>query len=293
MAGDWIPVTVHLDRRREVLAIAEATKRDRFQVVGLLVAFWGWVTEESRFCHVSTVTSSALTAAIGGDEAFWLAVEKVGWIRFTDDGLEIPNWDRWNGRTAKERLLNTLRQREVRKSKVGCHGDVTLMSRSHRDKCVTRPRPQMTDDNNTSSPPTPSSEGGVCGTDKTDGTDPETAVAWDVVLHALPRRDPSVKRPGGYVASLQKKFDHPREAGIKWFEEEWQAHERQRLIEAIAKRSGQSFVDVQGTRWQVSAGSETEAAAVVDCTGKAHRLCLMKTPELARIASRLLVSFIA
>src|SRR5512136_1111202 len=117
MAGDWIPVTVGLSRRREVLAIVGSTERDRFQVVGLLVEFWSWVTDESRDGHVPSVTASTLIAAVGGDDVFWSAVEREGWIVLDDEGLTVPNWDRWLGSSGKSRLQAAIRKRREREKK--------------------------------------------------------------------------------------------------------------------------------------------------------------------------------
>lgn len=281
MAGDWFPVTVNIDRRREVLAIAAATKRDRFQVTGLLVAFWSWVTEESRDGRAPSVTASTLSIAVGADEEFWLEVERAGWLRFETDGLLVPNWDRWNSKSAKKRLQNTLRKRMERECKPGGRAPVAEVSRSERDKSeTTEDRGQRT-----SSPPTPPDAvgtGGGGGAAPTNGTDPEAEAAWALVLEQLPRREPTVRNPGAYLAKLRGKFTHPREAGLKWWNEVWAEHEARDLRRRILAHAGRTFEDEQGGQWKVDPGG-----GLVTPDGRLQPIATFKRQILERIAARL------
>jgi hypothetical protein len=114
MAGDWIPVRVHLRDEPEVLQIAEITGRSRHEVIGLLVDLWGWASEVSddgrilsAFCPQVVRT---LSATVGADENFWSAVASVGWLKL-DNGIAIPRFDRWLSRGAKRRIKEVQRKR--------------------------------------------------------------------------------------------------------------------------------------------------------------------------------------
>lgn len=137
MAGDWIPMRVGLEKAMEVVVIARETGRTRPEVIGYLYLLWCWVTDESRDGHARSVTFSDMVVTLGADEEFWMAVERAGWLRMTATGFEIPNWDRWNARSAKNRLQAILRKRKQREERKEGRQNVTQMSRSQRDKSVT------------------------------------------------------------------------------------------------------------------------------------------------------------
>jgi hypothetical protein len=151
MAGDWFAIRTCITRIREVVAIAATTGRDRHQVVGLMVDLWGWVNEESADGSIPSVTPDSLVAVIGADLEFWGAVSAAGWLDVTAEGLRIPNFERWNGASAKKRLQAQRRKQNSRgeyapaeqddavtpRSRPG-HADVTEVSRLERDKSVNR-----------------------------------------------------------------------------------------------------------------------------------------------------------
>lgn len=111
MAGDSIVVTVGLARRRELLVLARESGQSRHEVAGLLVDFWGWLSEETADGFIAGVTRESLALAIGADERFWSLLEDVGWAEFRDDGLRIPGWENWLEESAKERVASRRRKR--------------------------------------------------------------------------------------------------------------------------------------------------------------------------------------
>ena len=117
MAGDWIPFYVTTPRKSEVLQIARETGRGRHEVLGLLLEFWAWVQGETRDRLLARLRVGDVCVAVGGDEAFWRAVEAVGWISFTDKGIEILNADAWLSNGSKSRLLKAQRQKRWRDGK--------------------------------------------------------------------------------------------------------------------------------------------------------------------------------
>ena len=133
MAGEWIKVENHLHEKVEVAAIAEHTGLDLDAVVGKLVKVWAWA---SRNCHgdgVTSVTALRVIREITRVENFDEALSNCGWIRIKGDKIEFVNFDRHNSQTAKERGLATQRKWKQRAKE-----SVTQVSRSHRDKTVTR-----------------------------------------------------------------------------------------------------------------------------------------------------------
>ncbi len=156
MAGDWIPYTVHLTSKLEVLQIAAATNRTRREVVAILLDFWAWVdaqTEDGLLPGISVATLSAFIADT--NETFWRAVVDAGWLTMTTAGLAVPHFDYWMGRSAKRRLKDSRNKRENRKRN---RGDVRSLSASvsasHADKTRTTVQ-DSTEQNKTPSTPPP------------------------------------------------------------------------------------------------------------------------------------------
>jgi hypothetical protein len=104
---------------------------DEYDVVGRLVGLWAWFDQQSRDGHAPGVTDVFIdrhTRVTG----FTRALTKVGWLHITKDGVQMPNFDHFMSNSAKNRLLNTRRQQRKRTR------DVTQLSRSERDKSVTK-----------------------------------------------------------------------------------------------------------------------------------------------------------
>jgi hypothetical protein len=56
-----------------------------------------------------------VAAVAGGDEAFWLAVERVGWVSFLNGSLTIEGWERRFSGAAKARAMHGRRQDSYRR----------------------------------------------------------------------------------------------------------------------------------------------------------------------------------
>lgn len=135
MAGDWIPIGVDLPYKPEVAKIAEEMRRSADEIVGLLVRFWCWAQAHSSDgvfpgCTPETLAKSARVSA-----SLLRAMESVGWLIVSEDGVTIPNFDRWFSNGAKRRLRTADRvaRSRLKRAKeangnpnVGGNGDVTL-----------------------------------------------------------------------------------------------------------------------------------------------------------------------
>jgi hypothetical protein len=66
-----------------------------------------------------------LATVAGGDDPFWLAVERAGWLVCTDDSITIPGWSERFGNAAKRRLSEQRRQSVRRAYAKRTHDSVT------------------------------------------------------------------------------------------------------------------------------------------------------------------------
>ncbi|MDQ2187192.1 hypothetical protein RBI13_18595 [Alcaligenaceae bacterium A4P071] len=109
MAGDWIKFEINTPEKREVLAITvEMGWDDPDLTVGKLLRVWRWFDQQTLDGNADSVTS-ALLDRIAGVSGFAKAMANVGWLVTTDSGMSLPNFDRHNGKTAKDRALTAKR----------------------------------------------------------------------------------------------------------------------------------------------------------------------------------------
>lgn len=128
MPGHWIPLRKNLINEVEVLAIAAETGRSVYEVLGILAHFWGWADEVTADGTLRLINVPQLSQVCPGtDRQFWESVVRVGWLRLTANGMEVPNYDRWLSRAAKKRAYDARRKRHYRQ-------DYAAASHTKRDK---------------------------------------------------------------------------------------------------------------------------------------------------------------
>lgn len=130
MAGDWLQIDLDLPEKPEVQAIARASAKcpglsevsenvrsecALSATIGRLMLFWRWVERHASCEIVRRADLHTLVALCGGDEDFWRAVEAVGWVSFTDEGVVIPGWKKRFSKSAKNRAKDAKRKRESRR----------------------------------------------------------------------------------------------------------------------------------------------------------------------------------
>lgn len=124
MAGDWIKMRTNLQRNPRVIRILSALKADncpqdvqkvsdRLRVVGALHAIWSLADEQTEDGRLDAYSYSTIDEMIGWP-GFCKAVESVGWISQTAQGVEFPRFDEHNGASAKRRAQDSDRKRESR-----------------------------------------------------------------------------------------------------------------------------------------------------------------------------------
>ena len=123
MAGDWIKIKTDLATDPAVIGIAAKVGLDEDLVVGKLCRFWSWANTHTENGHAPSVTPVWLDTYLGVTDISD-ALQDVGWLVVVDDGLEIPKFDRHNGKSAKTRA--NARERKIRERN---------LSRTQRDKC--------------------------------------------------------------------------------------------------------------------------------------------------------------
>lgn len=95
--------------KSEVLAItAKMGWDDADLTVGKLFRVWRWFDQQTTDGNAAGVTT-ALLDRIVGVTGFCEAMRSVGWLCIHESGINLPNFDRHNGNTAKSRALTAKR----------------------------------------------------------------------------------------------------------------------------------------------------------------------------------------
>jgi len=115
MAGHWIPWECGLTRKREVMMIAKALKLTRREAAAACMEVWEWASEQSldgliAGCGLHDVSEAVGVPGLGE------AMRQVGWLVNGDGNVQFPHWERFNGKSAKARMMNVYRVRRHRQS---------------------------------------------------------------------------------------------------------------------------------------------------------------------------------
>ena len=108
MAGDWIKMEVGLPEKPEVWQIAGMVGIDADSVVGKLLKVWRWFDAHTETGNAVGV-SYPLVDHVAGVSGFAEAMALCGWLHQDGSTLMLPNFDRHNGKTAKNRALTAKR----------------------------------------------------------------------------------------------------------------------------------------------------------------------------------------
>jgi hypothetical protein len=139
MAGEWIPLDCNLGTKPEVLELVDETGLPVEVVCWRLVQLWSWAALNSSDGTIRA-TPRRVASVAGGDEAFWLAVESVGWVSFDNGNIVIEGWDRRFSGSAKARAMHARRQDSYRgrsrdgAPSPGCDAPPSLQERTGEDR---------------------------------------------------------------------------------------------------------------------------------------------------------------
>ena len=103
MAGDWIKFECATPDKPEVWAIAAVLEIDPDAVVGKLLRVWGWFDQQTEDGNANKASKNMLDRLVGCI-GFCDAVCGVGWMVIGDDSISLPDFDKHNGKTAKNRI---------------------------------------------------------------------------------------------------------------------------------------------------------------------------------------------
>ncbi len=130
MAGDWIKLEHATIDKPEVLEMADLLNINEDEVFGKLFRVWVWFDNQSRDGHAGNVTGVTLMKFIDrlvSSQGFAACMKKVGWLN--DDGL--PNFERHNGESAKNRAL--ARDRKAKERSRESHDETVTREEKRRD----------------------------------------------------------------------------------------------------------------------------------------------------------------
>jgi hypothetical protein len=136
MAGDWLKWGIGLTTKREILELASRLMIVPAHAAGCVMVAMEWVDQnvtdfDPETCHAFVTLKCCapnILDNIVGVAGFTEAMAEVGWMTRNGDVLCFVHAGRHNGKSAKNRALNTERQRRKRDV-----SDVTKMSRTKRD----------------------------------------------------------------------------------------------------------------------------------------------------------------
>lgn len=104
----WLKIEHETPEKPEVIAIASMLDLSPDEAFGVIFRMWRWFDTHTRDGNARSVTSALLDKLLGVT-GFAEAVASVGWLVVTDNGLQLPNFERHNGQTSKERALTAKR----------------------------------------------------------------------------------------------------------------------------------------------------------------------------------------
>ena len=106
MAGHWIPWEFGLEKKREVIVIARKLGVSRREAAVMCMEVWVWASDQSVDGLIQGIDAACISEAVGipriGEA---MAAPECRWIIESDNCIQFPNWDRFNARSAKSRLL--------------------------------------------------------------------------------------------------------------------------------------------------------------------------------------------
>jgi hypothetical protein len=154
MAGDWIKMRTDLHNDPAVIVMADTLNVSDNEVVGLLLKFWSWATNQLTDGVMTGITESWLDRYVG-KKGFTKSLEKVKWLEKNGDVLVIPKWEHHLSKGAKNRSLGAKRQETFKKVTQGAlptgnAGTVTREEKRREEEKREEVKPQ----NQTPLPPT-------------------------------------------------------------------------------------------------------------------------------------------
>jgi hypothetical protein len=104
----WLKIETNTPDKPEVWAMSDALGIDADAVFGKAFRVWRWFDEHTENGNARGVTF-VMIDRIAGVTGFAQEMSNVGWLIKVESGIELPNFDRHNGQTAKKRANTAVR----------------------------------------------------------------------------------------------------------------------------------------------------------------------------------------
>lgn len=156
MAGDWIAIDHDFPEKEEVIAICAKSGASVAETMLALFRLWRWADRHTEDGRLRNVSVTGVTLLCGQSDAFWHAVESVGWIEIDGDDIVVPRFAHRFGESARSRMLGTKRMQRFRGKKSKAkkrHKSVTGVTPSASRKRSPQPQPHVSPNGDTT--PTP------------------------------------------------------------------------------------------------------------------------------------------
>jgi hypothetical protein len=120
----WLKIETETPDKPEMWAMAEMLSIDVDAVFGKAFRVWCWFDQHTEDGNARGVTFSLFDRLVGLT-GFASSMEKVGWLIKTADGITLPNFDRHNGQTAKNRANTAVRVAKHKAANAKGNAEVT------------------------------------------------------------------------------------------------------------------------------------------------------------------------
>ncbi len=138
----WIKIETTLPQKPEVVKISAILQKKSAEVVGGLVLLWcltDGLTEDGFLQYYTREEIDRVT----GLKGFGRALERVGWIEYSEEGIRLVNYEKHNGRSAKKRAENARRakasyDKKTESRREGCEVSHAKSAETSRKKEIQR-----------------------------------------------------------------------------------------------------------------------------------------------------------
>jgi hypothetical protein len=113
MAGDWIKMRKSLLGDPRVVRIMSALRADRFRTIGGLFSAWCLLDEQTEDGMLQGYTAEVFDEVVGLN-GLAKAMQSVGWLTISPQGVAAPNFTEHNGKSAKRRDQENVRKMSAR-----------------------------------------------------------------------------------------------------------------------------------------------------------------------------------
>ena len=113
--AEWIVWQKGLCEKAEIVRIAQKLGVSRFDAAARCMKIWEWWDANSTDGFVPGMTAALLSETVGAPGIAEAMLDReIGWLLEDRTGLHMPNWERWNLRSAKKRLQDTASKQRKR-----------------------------------------------------------------------------------------------------------------------------------------------------------------------------------